>query len=209
MQGPLAICARLSVLALALFACGTDDSTGPGDGGPTQPPIETTSRWSDPSSWPDGVVPAAGAAVTIPADKSMLLDVSTPALASLEIKGALVFDKQDLAITAGWIAVSGTLRIGTSGSPFTDNATITLTGPADAPEVMGMGSKFLGVLPGGTLDLHGETRRGWTRLSGDRAGRRIAAHARGCDRMASPAIVSSSHPPSSIPTAPKWASFRA
>jgi cell migration-inducing and hyaluronan-binding protein len=155
----------VSVLALALFACSTDESTGPGDGGPTQPPIELTSRWSDPTAWPDGVVPAAGAAVTIPADKAMLLDVSPPALASLEIQGALVFDNQDLAITAGWIAVSGTLRIGTSGSPFTHNATITLTGAADAPEVMGMGSKFLGVLPGGTLDLHGETRRGWTRLA--------------------------------------------
>ncbi|HEY8256932.1 MAG TPA: G8 domain-containing protein [Gemmatimonadales bacterium] len=165
MQGQLAICARVSVLALALFACSTDDSTGPTGGGPTQPPIALTSRWSDASSWPDGVVPAAGAAVTISADKALLLDVSPPALASLRIDGALVFDNLDLAITSGSVVVGGTLRIGTSGSPFTHSATITLTGADDGTDVMGMGNKVLGVLPGGTLDLHGEARTGWTRLA--------------------------------------------
>jgi hypothetical protein len=165
MQGRLANCARLSVLFLALFGCSADDSTGPAGGGPDQPPIALTSRWSDAATWPDGMLPAEGAAVTIPADKAVLLDVSPPALASLKIDGALVFDEKDLAVTTGWIAVAGTLRIGTSASPFKHNATITLTGAADAPDVMGMGSKVLGVLPGGTLDLHGETRTGWTHLA--------------------------------------------
>lgn len=165
MQGRLAICARLSVLAVALFACSSDDSTAPTGGGPDQPPITLTSRWSNPSTWPDGVVPAAGAAVTIPADQAVLLDVSPPALASLKIDGALVFDEQEISLTSGSVVVTGTLRIGTSGSPFSHNATITLTGSSDAPDVMGMGSKVLGVLPGGTLDLHGEARAGWTRLS--------------------------------------------
>ena len=164
MQGPLANCARLSVLALALFACSSDDSTAP-TGGPDQPPIAATSRWSEAATWPDGIVPAAGASVTIPADKAVLLDVSPPALSSLKIDGALVFDEKDLALTTGSIVVTGTLRIGTSGSPFAHNATITLTGASDAPDVMGMGSKVLGVLPGGTLDLHGQSRTGWTRLA--------------------------------------------
>ncbi|MEO7987772.1 MAG: G8 domain-containing protein [Gemmatimonadales bacterium] len=153
------------MLFLALFGCSADDSTGPAGGGPDQPPIALTSRWSDAATWPDGVLPAEGAAVTIPADKAVLLDVSPPALASLNIDGALVFDEKDLAVTTGWIAVTGTLRIGTSASPFKHNATITLTGAAEAPDVLGMGSKVLGVLPGGTLDLHGETRTGWTRLA--------------------------------------------
>ncbi|MGH7498737.1 MAG: G8 domain-containing protein [Gemmatimonadales bacterium] len=165
MQGRLAICARLGVLSLALYACSADDSTGPAGGGPDQPPIAVTSRWSETSTWPDGTVPAAGAAVTIPADKAVLLDVSPPALASLKIDGALVFDEKDLDITTGSIVVAGTLRIGTSGTPFAHKATITLTGAADDPDVMGMGSKVLGVLPGGTLDLHGESRTGWTRLA--------------------------------------------
>ncbi len=165
MQGRLANCARLSVLALALFACSTDDSTGPTDGGPDQPPIALTSKWSEAATWPDGNLPAAGAAVTIPAGKSVLLDVSPPSLASLRIDGALVFDEQDLSVTSGSVVVAGTLRIGTSSAPFSHNATITLTGEADAPDVAGMGSKVLGVLPGGTLDLHGQTRTAWTRLA--------------------------------------------
>lgn len=165
MQGRLAICARLGVLSLALYACSADDSNGPADGGPDQPPIAVTSRWSEAATWPDGNVPAAGAVVTIPADKAVLLDVSPPALASLKIDGALVFDEQDIDVTSGSIVVAGTLRIGTSGTPFTHKATITLTGSPDDPDVMGMGSKVLGVLPGGTLDLHGEARAGWTRLA--------------------------------------------
>ena len=164
MQGRLANCARLSVLALALFACSADDSIGPG-GGPTQPPIAITSRWSEAATWPDGAVPAAGAAVTIPADKAVLLDVSPPPLASLRIDGSLVFDDQDLALTSSSILVAGTLRIGTSGSPYTHAAVITLTGAPGDPDVAGMGSKVLGVLPGGTLDLHGPSRTGWTRLA--------------------------------------------
>ncbi len=165
MQGRLANCARLGVLSLALFACSAEDSTGPVNNGPDQPPIAVTSRWSEASTWPDGTLPAAGANVSIPAGKAVLLDVSPPALASLRIDGALVFDEQDLALTSGSIVVGGTLRIGTSGAPFAHDATITLTGAADAPDVMGMGSKVLGVLPGGTLDLHGEVRTGWTRLA--------------------------------------------
>ena len=146
MQGRLAICARLSVLALALFACSSNDSTSP-SGGPDQPPIALTSRWSESSTWPDGVVPAAGASVTIPAGKAVLLDVSPPALSALKIDGALVFDEKDLALTSGSVVVTGTLRIGTSSAPFNHNATITLTGASGAPDVMGMGSKVLGVLP--------------------------------------------------------------
>ncbi len=109
-------------------------------------------------------MPAAGAAVTVAADRTVLLDVSPPPLAGLTIEGALVFDEADLALTADWIAVTGTLRVGTTAQPFQHQATITLTGSPDAPSVMGMGNRVLGV-NGGTLDLHGEARDGWTRLA--------------------------------------------
>jgi cell migration-inducing and hyaluronan-binding protein len=109
-------------------------------------------------------VPAPGAAVTIPPDRTVLLDVSPPALASLSIEGALVFDETDLDLTTGWITVQGTLRVGTSAAPFQHRATITLTGSPDGASVMGMGNRVLGV-NGGTLDLHGEAREGWTRLA--------------------------------------------
>ena len=163
MQGRLAFCVRLGVLCSALFACSADDSTGPGSPGPEEP-LPPALRWSSSTAWADGQVPAAGAAVTIPEGRTVLLDVSPPPLASLSLEGALVFDEADLDLTAGWITVAGTLRIGTSTEPFQHRATITLTGSPDGPDVMAMGNRMLGVA-GGTLDLHGEPRAGWTRLA--------------------------------------------
>jgi cell surface hyaluronidase len=121
-------------------------------------------RWSDAATW-SGSVPAAGAAVTIPSGKTVLLDVSPPALKSLQIDGALVFDDRDLTLTADWIMVHGRLEVGTAERPFSKKATITLTGTDKSGNVMGMGTKLLGVM-GGTVDLHGEARGpSWTRLS--------------------------------------------
>jgi hypothetical protein len=165
MRDPLAICARLGVLsfALVLAACSADDANGPTDPGSEQP-LPPAVRWSDRTIWPGGAVPAAGAAVVIPQGRHVLLDVSPPPLASLTVDGALTFDDADLALTAGYILVHGTFQVGTEGHPYTRQATITLTGSSDAASVSGMGNRFLGVV-GGTLDLHGEPRTPWTRLS--------------------------------------------
>ena len=162
MQGRLAFCLRLGVLCAAL-ACSSDDATGPDGPGPEMP-LPPALRWSDAAAWASGRAPLAGDSVVIPADRTILLDVSPPPLASLTIAGALVFEETDLDLTTGWIAVLGTLRVGTTAQPFEHRATITLTGGADAPSVLGMGNRVLGVA-GGTLDLHGEPRAGWTRLA--------------------------------------------
>jgi hypothetical protein len=165
MQGPLAFCIRAGLLSLALVACSVDDPTSPEDPeDPELPPIPSTVRWSEPSTWPGGQVPLAGAAVVIPSGKAVLLDVSPPPLASLRIEGALVFDEQDLELTADHVLVFGTLRVGTHAVPFQHRATITLTGTASEGDIMGMGNRVLGVV-GGTLDLHGQSRLAWTRLS--------------------------------------------
>lgn len=161
MQGRLAFCLRLGVLSAALFAC-SSDTTGPAD--PGAEPLPPALRWSSPAAWPGGHVPAAGDSVVIPAGTAISLDVSPPPLASLTVDGALVFDEADLELTAGWIMVAGTFRIGTSAAPFQHHATITLTGSPDGPSINGAGNRVLGVM-GGTLDLHGEPRGGWTRLA--------------------------------------------
>jgi len=109
-------------------------------------------------------VPTAGAQVTIPTGKTVLLDVSPLALKSLTIDGALVFAEQDLNLTADWIVVHGLLQAGTQAQPYRKRGVITLTGANTGENVMGMGTKLLGVM-GGTLDLHGEPRLGWTRLA--------------------------------------------
>ena len=67
-------------------------------------PAVRQTRWSEPATWPDRKVPAAGDKVTIARDKSVLLDVSPPALGSLTIDGKLSFaDNADLELTTEWI----------------------------------------------------------------------------------------------------------
>jgi cell migration-inducing and hyaluronan-binding protein len=127
----------------------------------TPPPIDGE-RWSDPATW-GGELPGEGEAVTIPADKTVVLDTSPPPLKSLQIDGTLVFDDRDLTLSADWIMVHGKLQIGAEGAPFRHEATISLTGTNRDENVMGMGPKVLGVM-GGTLELHGERRLSWTKL---------------------------------------------
>ena len=125
-------------------------------------PAVRQTRWSDPATWPDRKVPAAGDKVTIARDKSVLLDVSPPALGSLTIDGKLSFaDNADLELTTEWILLHGELEIGTEARPHTRKATITLTNTIKGEDIGGMGGANEPVdrgivLMGGTLNLHGE-----------------------------------------------------
>ncbi len=134
---------------------------------PSTPPSTisptTSGSWFDPAIWGNNP-PQTGAAVTIPAGIEVVLDESPQALKSLQIDGTLVFEDKDLDLKADWIMVHGKLQIGTEEMPFENRATITLTGDDASENVMSMGTKVLGVM-GGTLDLHGESRPGWTKLN--------------------------------------------
>ncbi len=110
--------------------------------------------WSQPATWSSGHVPLAGETPVIEAGKRVLLDIDSAALAGLEIHGELLFDRADLNLTADWIALMGTLRIGTPGQPFAQQAVITLSGDDPDQNIMGMGTRGLLVM-GGTLSLHG------------------------------------------------------
>ncbi len=133
------------------------------------PAIVATMRWSDPTTWPDQQLPPAGADVVIPADKHVLLDISPPPLNSLTIDGSLVFDRQDLALTSGWIMVHGALIVGSAQQPFTNQATITLTASDPNASVMGMGTRGILVM-GGRLELFGSPPAvAWSKLSANAA----------------------------------------
>ncbi len=61
---------------------------------------QAATNWSDPASWPNHKVPAAGDKVTIGRDKDVVLDVSPPALGGLSIDGKLTFSNNaDLELT--------------------------------------------------------------------------------------------------------------
>jgi cell migration-inducing and hyaluronan-binding protein len=152
----------LAWLVPAAFIVGTSVI---GNAAEPQPSVQAT-RWSDPASWPNRKVPVAGDRVTIGRDREVVLDVSPPALGGLSIDGKLSFsDNADLELTTEWIMLHGELAIGTEASPYTRNATITLTNNVKGEDVMGgMGDRGI-MLSGGTLNLHGDRKNTWTKLA--------------------------------------------
>ncbi|HYP24401.1 MAG TPA: G8 domain-containing protein [Actinomycetota bacterium] len=163
-------CAALTtLLVLASFA--------PAGAAPAQGRVAarsvTRGAWSEPATW-GGSPPGRGDVVVIPAGSHVVLDTSTPQLGGLQVDGTLSFAPKDLELTTDWIVVHGRMRVGTAKRPFRGNAVITLTGVPSEEDVMGMGTKLLGVM-GGTLDLHGRRVRTWARLD--------ATAGRGADRI--------------------------
>src|SRR5688500_11227949 len=123
-------------------------------------------NWSDPATWPNTKVPAAGDKVAIAKDKNVILDVNTPALGGVTIDGKLSFaDNADVELTTEWIMLHGELAIGTEAKPHARKATITFTDNVKGENIMaGMGDRGI-MISGGTLNLHGSTTNSWTKLS--------------------------------------------
>lgn len=61
------------------------------------PISENQTFWSDPTVWPSGKVPVANQTVTIEAGVNMILDIDTPILDTLIIKGRLTFQNNGTA----------------------------------------------------------------------------------------------------------------
>jgi cell migration-inducing and hyaluronan-binding protein len=129
-------------------------------------PATGPTKWSDPDTWPNRKVPAAGDKVTIGRDKEVILDVSPPALGGLSIDGRLTFaNDADLELTTEWIMLHGELAIGSEANPHTRKATITFTNTVKGEDVMaGMGDRGI-MISGGTLNLHGDRTNSWTKLA--------------------------------------------
>jgi cell migration-inducing and hyaluronan-binding protein len=128
-------------------------------------PAAKATRWSDPASWPGRKMPVAGDKVTIERGKEVILDVNTPALAGLHVEGKLSFaNTADVELTTEWIMIHGELEIGTEAAPHTRRATITLTDNVKSEEMAGMGDRGI-MVSGGTLNLHGDRKNTWTKLS--------------------------------------------
>ena len=123
-------------------------------------------KWSDPATWPNSKVPAAGDKVAIAKDKNVILDVNTPALGGVTIDGKLSFaDNADVELTTEWIMLHGELAIGTEAKPHARKATITLTDNVKGEDVMaGMGDRGI-MISGGTLNLHGDRTHTWSKLA--------------------------------------------
>jgi putative cell wall-binding protein len=123
--------------------------------------------WSDPGTW-GGATPGPGAEVVVPAGRTIVLDVEPPALRSIEVLGTLVLADVPMTIRTGSIMVHGAQArfvAGEAGRPLRSRIEIVLDGDVSA-DVHGMGSRVLGAMAGGTIDLHGTSPSvSWTRLA--------------------------------------------
>ena len=156
---------RLCLVAVAVASCTPDQVVIQVPPAPPPPP-PGVSRWSDPTTWPGGLLPAVGTDVTIPTNRTIQLDIDPPALNRITIDGTLtVATDRDVALTARNMWVTGTLRAGTEASHDLKKFTLTLTGADSGASNSSVGDKVLAIFGGGSLELHGETRLGWTRIA--------------------------------------------
>ena len=100
-------------------------------------------RWSDPKTW-GGKIPQAGAHIVIPSGKTIILDISPPELASLEVVGVLIFGDLDIKLSTQILLLTGVLQVGSPEKKYTHKAEFILKG---------VDSKFL--LQGGRFALFG------------------------------------------------------
>ncbi|XP_060071181.1 cell surface hyaluronidase-like [Ylistrum balloti] len=125
-------------------------------------------NWSDPATWPNGI-PGNGADVII--NDKIALDASPGVdLGSVMIVtgGQLVFlPNRDLILRTKFIGIKGgRMDIGSEDCLYEGKATIQLLGTSqDIYSVPGFGRKFLGVDVNGTLEIHGQKKLPWTKLT--------------------------------------------
>ena len=137
---------------------------------PPRPSLGNMTRWSDPATWPGGVLPKAGDTVVINATQWVQLDVSPPPLARLDVLGKLSFrDGEDRALSVGALVVWGAVEIGTPDAPFMSRAELALTGTRNSPAVVVDNNIFAGnknIVVLGSFTVCGAPRAAtWTRLA--------------------------------------------
>src|SRR5690606_29996817 len=127
--------------------------------------VDSIRYWSNPASWLPNGKPVAGEVVTIPEGSYFILDENTPNLGGLVINGTLLFEEMDLELTSEWIAIHGTLQVGSASEPFSHHAIITLTDTDTEESHMGMGTRGI-MLMNGLLELHGVSPEiPWTKIN--------------------------------------------
>lgn len=130
-------------------------------------------NWNDPATWSTNAVPTNADDVSIGMGLTVTLSGTTTAN-SIEVMGTLkpLTDATNFDITTKGIAVMGTgalLEIGTATTPYTGNCTITLTGTNTTETLFSsmpaMGTKLIGAMGGGAINMHGIDKKSWTNLN--------------------------------------------
>nr|XP_034311769.1 cell surface hyaluronidase [Crassostrea gigas] len=124
-------------------------------------------KWSDDATW-NGEEPKEGDSLVIQDGDSFLLDTSPPPLDSITIESGgklVVADGMDIKLSVKYILIRGEMHVGSEDCKFTGKLHITVRGNLGEYKVDGFGEKFIGVASGGVLEIHGEYRLPWTKLT--------------------------------------------
>ncbi|OWF38944.1 Transmembrane protein 2 [Mizuhopecten yessoensis] len=120
--------------------------------------------WSDVDGTWAGQVFDEDSNVTVSGD--VLLDMDIDVFSITIVSGAsLVWSPAaEPLVRVRYIEVHGSLIIGSEDCPYTNYTLISFVGAPGSYSVPDFNEKFLGVAAGGTLEVHGEERIGWTKL---------------------------------------------
>jgi len=130
-----------------------------------------STSWNLPSTWSTNQVPNISDDVIIPAGIRVELGGDMSAR-SVVVEGILSPESltSNFSLTTKGVMIhnGGLLQIGSEATAYSGSGLITLTG-VNASEVLMpnsiMGSKLIGVMPGGRLELHGISKNSWTQLN--------------------------------------------
>ena len=127
----------------------------------------TPLRWSSASTWEGGTVPTSAdtSIMFVSSTTHLLLDASVD-IRIWVIEGSVTFaDEADIALDAEAIIINhGELRIGSSASPFTHNAVVTLQGHWQSAQLPIFGIKLIG-LTMGKVFMYGQPKTSFVNLA--------------------------------------------
>ncbi|HET6227075.1 MAG TPA: G8 domain-containing protein [Bacteroidia bacterium] len=131
---------------------------------------EAIPRWSQPSTWQGGAVPTSSSMTMIPAGLIVAMDVMNCTSGMVHINGTLTVPwNTNFGLSTEFIHVDngGLLEIGQSGRKYYGSGKVTLVGndPNSTLGGIDMGSKGIGIMSGGRLELHGTYQPSWTKLN--------------------------------------------
>jgi hypothetical protein len=129
-------------------------------------------NWSSPATWHNGLLPAANANVLIPAQVSVTIDGTTPAIHSLRIDGTLQFATNvdtNLLVDTLVVNMTGSLVIGTAANPISPlhHATVTFTANGPINTVWDPNSLSRGLIALGAVTMYGAATTPYVTLAHD------------------------------------------
>lgn len=130
--------------------------------------VQALPLWSDPTTWDSNTVPTAQDDVIIPEKSEIVFDVDAQ-VKSIHLKGQFyALLGRDLNLSLDYFLVDGSgalLEWGRENQPYLNRGIINLTGNNLTQDIMNMGTKFIGALNSGRIEIHGKPRLSWTQLN--------------------------------------------